>query len=97
MTEAATDKGRAASGMKKGKPQAVQNMPAESNNAAHAEVAGHTTITFFRRTEILKTERKRLKLPRTQRKLKTRTYRKHFTISQEHATKIQVSLYIDDV
>ena len=42
MTEAATDKGRAVSGMKKGKPQAVQNMPTESNNAAHAEVRSLT-------------------------------------------------------
>ena len=41
MTEAvATDKGRASSALKKtkGKAQAVQNIPTESNNAAHAEV-----------------------------------------------------------
>lgn len=40
MTEAATDKGRANSSLKKtkGKAQAVQNIPTESNNAAHAEV-----------------------------------------------------------
>ncbi len=40
MTEGATDKGRANSSLKKtkGKAQAVQNIPTESNNAAHVEV-----------------------------------------------------------
>ena len=92
MTEAvATDKGRASSALKKtkGKAQAVQNIPTESNNAAHAEVRA-IRFWFFRLKRTSGRAKRLLSRFRVQKNQKTRIFRMRFMTFQGLATKIQV-------